>query len=51
MSTTSRPRASSGTNVQIKALKPFDAGEIKILLLENVNQVAVEMLTKEGYQV
>ncbi|KAL6937778.1 D-3-phosphoglycerate dehydrogenase 2 [Hanseniaspora osmophila] len=36
---------------QTKALKPFSTGDIKILLLENVNQTAVEILTEQGYQV
>ncbi|KAL1921242.1 uncharacterized protein VTP21DRAFT_10958 [Calcarisporiella thermophila] len=34
-----------------KELKPFNTAEIKILLLENVNQTAVDMLKKAGYQV
>ncbi|EDO14983.1 hypothetical protein Kpol_387p9 [Vanderwaltozyma polyspora DSM 70294] len=34
-----------------KALKPFFTGDIKILLLENVNQTAVEIFTNQGYQV
>ncbi|CAG8578396.1 6515_t:CDS:2 [Ambispora gerdemannii] len=42
--------SSSNPSLQPKILRPFDAGEIKILLLENVNKSAVELLTKEGYQ-
>lgn len=34
-----------------KQLKPFKTGDIKILLLENVNQSGIEILTEQGYQV
>lgn len=34
-----------------KALKPFSTGDIKILLLENVNQTAVNIFRNQGYQV
>jgi len=34
-----------------KQLKPFKTGDIKILLLENVNQSGIELLKAEGYQV
>ncbi|KAL6948055.1 D-3-phosphoglycerate dehydrogenase 2 [Hanseniaspora uvarum] len=34
-----------------KVLKPFFSGDIKILLLENVNKTAIDILTKQGYQV
>lgn len=34
-----------------KALKPFSTGDIKILLLENVNTTAIEIFTNQGYQV
>ena len=34
-----------------KQLKPFDTQDIKILLLENVNQSGRDMLTEQGYQV
>ncbi|KAK1979687.1 D-isomer specific 2-hydroxyacid dehydrogenase [Colletotrichum cereale] len=34
-----------------KLLKPFDTQDIKILLLENVNQTGKDILTKQGYQV
>jgi hypothetical protein len=44
-------RSSSFTRSHPKALKPFDSGEIKILLLENVNQSGISLLEKEGYQV
>lgn len=36
---------------QTKALKPFSTGDIKILLLENVNQTAIEIFNEQGYQV
>ncbi|KAF8428654.1 hypothetical protein EV426DRAFT_635545 [Tirmania nivea] len=35
----------------IKQLKPFATEDIKILLLENINQTAKDILTKQGYQV
>lgn len=34
-----------------KALKPFSTGDIKILLLENVNQTAINIFSQQGYQV
>lgn len=34
-----------------KQLKPFETGDIKILLLENVNQSGKDILTGQGYQV
>lgn len=34
-----------------KQLKPFHTEDIKILLLENVNQTGREILTGQGYQV
>jgi D-3-phosphoglycerate dehydrogenase len=34
-----------------KQLKPFDTQDIKILLLENVNQSGRDILTSQGYQV
>lgn len=34
-----------------KHLKPFATEDIKVLLLENVNQTGREILTKQGYQV
>ncbi len=34
-----------------KQLKPFNTQDIKILLLENVNQSGFEILTAQGYQV
>jgi len=44
-------RSSSFTQSHPKALKPFDSGEIKVLLLENLNQSGISLLEKEGYQV
>ncbi|CAR21234.1 KLTH0A05038p [Lachancea thermotolerans CBS 6340] len=44
------PRRVSASR-QTKALKPFSTGDIKILLLENVNQTAVEIFNGQGYQV
>ncbi|KAG7663110.1 SER33 [[Candida] subhashii] len=34
-----------------KALKPFSTGDIKILLLENVNVTAINIFQNQGYQV
>jgi D-3-phosphoglycerate dehydrogenase len=34
-----------------KALKPFKTGDIKILLLENVNTTAINIFKTQGYQV
>lgn len=36
---------------QTKALKPFSTGDIKILLLENVNTTAIGIFQNQGYQV
>lgn len=49
------PRAAglsrSTTAALFKQLKPFNTEDIKILLLENVNQTGVELLKGQGYQV
>ncbi|KAL4789517.1 hypothetical protein BDV19DRAFT_24138 [Aspergillus venezuelensis] len=37
--------------VNAKHLKPFATEDIKVLLLENVNQTGREILSKQGYQV
>lgn len=34
-----------------KALKPFSTGDIKILILENVNSTAINIFHNQGYQV
>ncbi|CAI4060332.1 phosphoglycerate dehydrogenase SER3 SKDI_05G1590 [Saccharomyces kudriavzevii IFO 1802] len=34
-----------------KILKPFSTGDMKILLLENVNQTAITIFEEQGYQV
>ncbi|KAK9463560.1 uncharacterized protein V1516DRAFT_39421 [Lipomyces oligophaga] len=44
-------RRASMLQAPAKTLKPFATEDIKILLLENVNQTAVEILTRQGYQV
>lgn len=36
---------------QYRPLKPFSHGDIKILLLENINSIAIESLRAQGYQV
>lgn len=35
----------------VRQLKPFETTDIKILLLENVNQSGRDVLTAQGYQV
>lgn len=35
----------------VKQLKPFNTEDIKILLLENVNETGMDMLKGQGYQV
>ncbi|KAG7818355.1 hypothetical protein KL919_002915 [Ogataea angusta] len=45
-----RPRTKSFTK-STKTLKPFSTGDIKILLLENVNQTAIDIFGAQGYQV
>jgi D-3-phosphoglycerate dehydrogenase len=37
--------------VEAKQLKPFNTEDIKILLLENVNQTGRDILKGQGYQV
>lgn len=44
-------QGSFGGSSRIKALKPFNTANIKILLLENVNETAVSALRDQGYQV
>lgn len=44
-------RVSFSGSQRSRALKPFSTGDFKILLLENVNQTAIEILEGEGYQV
>lgn len=45
-----RPRGFSTSN-QAKPLKPFNTEDMKILLLENVNQTAIDIFNGQGYQV
>ncbi len=40
-----------GQRGQPKQLKPFNTQDIKILLLENVNQSGIDILNAQGYQV
>jgi hypothetical protein len=44
-------RRSTVSGAALKVLKPFREEDIKILLLENVNQTGVEILQGQGYQV
>ncbi|KAI8069080.1 uncharacterized protein B0P05DRAFT_551499 [Gilbertella persicaria] len=46
-----RTRSGSFTLPKAKVLRPFNTSEVKILLLENVNETAVKAFTKQGYQV
>ncbi|KAF2423303.1 hypothetical protein EJ08DRAFT_640265 [Tothia fuscella] len=39
------------SNTTQKALKPFDTKDIKVLLLENVNETGQTILREQGYQV
>jgi D-3-phosphoglycerate dehydrogenase len=41
----------SNTGTTSKQLKPFNTEDIKILLLENVNQTGQDLLEAQGYQV
>lgn len=43
--------ASSARHSAAKQLKPFETTDIKILLLENVNQSGQDLLKAQGYQV
>lgn len=45
------PLARTGTGPSAKPLKPFATEDIKILLLENVNQTGRDILTAQRYQV
>ncbi|KAF2128530.1 hypothetical protein P153DRAFT_423727 [Dothidotthia symphoricarpi CBS 119687] len=42
---------SSNASQLAKQLKPFDTKDIKVLLLENVNEAGLSILSKQGYQV
>ncbi|KAI9266430.1 hypothetical protein BDA99DRAFT_505634 [Phascolomyces articulosus] len=48
---TERTRRTSFRDAKPKVLRPFDTAEVKILLLENVNETAVKAFQKQGYQV
>lgn len=45
-----RPRAPTFDGSK-KALKPFSTGDIKMLILENINQTALDTFHDKGYQV
>lgn len=51
MSTSPSALVLPAATVQSKQLKPFVTEDIKILLLENINQTGRDVLTKQGYQV
>ncbi|CDH58955.1 d-3-phosphoglycerate dehydrogenase [Lichtheimia corymbifera JMRC:FSU:9682] len=44
-------RRTSFSQPKPKVLRPFNTSEVKILLLENVNETAVKAFKKQGYQV
>lgn len=46
-----RARSGSFSQPKAKVLRPFNTSEVKILLLENVNETAVKAFKKQGYQV
>lgn len=43
--------ATSSASQAAKQLKPFDTKDIKVLLLENVNEAGISILKEQGYQV
>lgn len=47
----SLPRSRIGVSAKVKQLKPFATEDIRILLLENINQTGWEILVRQGYQV
>lgn len=49
--TETRVRSGSFNQNKVKVLRPFNTSEVKILLLENVNETAVKAFKKQGYQV
>lgn len=54
MSFNSPPVGSLGANLggrSLKQLTPFNSQNIKILLLENINETGRNILTAQGYQV
>ncbi|KAI8380777.1 hypothetical protein BD560DRAFT_387074 [Blakeslea trispora] len=46
-----RTRSGSFTLPKAKVLRPFNTREVKVLLLENINETAVTAFKKQGYQV
>ncbi|KAG0063068.1 hypothetical protein BGZ93_005590, partial [Podila epicladia] len=48
--TTRERQGSFGGSTRVKVLKPFNTANIKILLLENVNETAVNAMRAQGYQ-
>lgn len=46
-----RTRSGSFCQPKAKVLRPFNTSEVKILLLENINETAVKAFKKQGYQV
>jgi hypothetical protein len=46
-----KQRRASFQQQKPKLLRPFNTSEVKILLLENINQTAIDAFKKQGYQV
>lgn len=45
------PQSKRAAASAAKPLKPFDTQDVKILLLENVNETGISILESQGYQV
>lgn len=45
------PPSRAGVAAKAKQLKPFATEDIRILLLENINQTGRDILARQGYQV
>lgn len=46
-----RRLSTAGNPAHAKVLKPFNTGDVKVLLLENINETARDILNNQGYQV
>lgn len=44
-------RSGSFNQSRPKVLRPFNTNEVKVLLLENINETAIASFKKQGYQV
>lgn len=43
--------STTGASAKVKQLKPFASEDIRILLLENINESGRDILSTQGYQV